>query len=263
MHITSRLELASRLARNAGALAMQGFKNSDLVRFAKQGGDIATNVDYAIETLISEGIRSEFPEDSIFGEEFGGSSGVFTWVIDPLDGTSNFSAGIPFWCISIALFFEDAPVLGVVYDPLHDEIFEAAANSGAFCNGRALAVKPLASSDRAAFAFGYGPSCARDATLQAISDWMNRGAMVRCPGAGALAITYIAAGRLSGFYEQALYVWDWAAASVIVKEAGGWVDFEFDWAAPKQACQFVAGVPGLNTISVKKTQADPQNTQSS
>jgi myo-inositol-1(or 4)-monophosphatase len=136
-----------------------------------------------------------------------------------------------------------------VYDPLHDEIFEAATSLGAFCNGQTLTVAPIASFDQATIGFGYSSSCSNEITSKAIREWMSRGAKVRSPGAGALAITYVAAGRLSGFYEQALYVWDWAAACVIVKEAGGWVDFTFEWDAPKKPCQFIAGVPGLNIAS--------------
>jgi myo-inositol-1(or 4)-monophosphatase len=181
-------------------------------------GDWVTEVDVASEQAIGRFLRSATPDVPIQGEELGGAGGGLRWVVDPLDGTTNFLYGIPQWCVSIAL--EDE--LGVIYDPVRDELFSAERGSGAFLNGEPLLMRARTDLSTALIATGFGYDAERrDKQGQVLGRVVRRIRDVRRAGAAALDLCWLAAGRLDGYYERGLQAWDWAAARIIVEEAGG------------------------------------------
>jgi myo-inositol-1(or 4)-monophosphatase len=180
------------------------------------------------EALIRAGLRSARPEDGLLAEE--GSREVAAsgrrWVVDPLDGTTNFLYGFPQWAVSIALEGE----VGVVFDPVRDELFAAVRGEGATLNGSGLRIPapPALSTALVATGFGYDAE-RRDKQGQVLSRVVPRIRDIRRAGAAALDLCWLAAGRLDGYYERGLGAWDWAAARIVVEEAGGAVaDLEPD-----------------------------------
>lgn len=186
---------------------------------------MVSDADREAEATLSSLLRAERPDDALLGEEglrAGGSSGR-RWVVDPLDGTTNYLYGYGAWCVSVAL--EDASgeaLVGVVHDPLNDETFRAARGGGAFLNGEPIHVREGVRLDVALVAtgFGYDPEVRRgqaEVLLRVLPQVRD----VRRAGAAALDLCHVAAGRLDGYYERGLNHWDWAAGALIVREAGG------------------------------------------
>lgn len=219
------LDLATRLAVEAGALLVErstlareriGTKSSDT--------DLVTEVDHASEALIVEGILAVRPGDAILGEEGGareGTSGV-RWIIDPLDGTTNYVYGIPAYAVSIGVEVHGETVAGVVHDAAHGETFAAAKECGATLNGRPIVVSTLENLQMALVAtgFGYSPEVrAEQATV--LAKILPRVRDIRRGGSAALDLCWVACGRLDGYFEQGLREWDLAAGALIVREAGG------------------------------------------
>ena len=180
------------------------------------------------EALIRRGLREARPEDGLLGEEGSqrDSDSGRQWIVDPLDGTTNFLYGIPQWAVSIAL--EGA--LGVIFDPVRDELFAAVQGSGATLNGEPLRMgaPPPLSTALVATGFGYDPE-RRGRQAAVLGRVLPRVRDIRRAGAAALDLSWLAAGRLDGYYERGLQAWDWAAARIVVVEAGGAVaDLEPD-----------------------------------
>jgi myo-inositol-1(or 4)-monophosphatase len=180
------------------------------------------------EALIRNGLKTARPEDGLVGEEGSRveSGSGRRWVVDPLDGTTNFLYGFPQWAVSIALEGE----LGVVYDPVRDELFSAVAGSGALLNGVPIRIPapPPLSTALIATGFAYDPE-RRDKQGAVIGRVLPRIRDVRRAGAAALDLCWLADGRVDGYYERGLHAWDWAAARIVVQEAGGAVaDLEPD-----------------------------------
>jgi myo-inositol-1(or 4)-monophosphatase len=219
------LELAVTAARGAGALLRDRFHQPRTgVGTKVSSTDMVTDADRASEAFITGGIKSERPDDAVLGEETGearGSSGI-RWVIDPLDGTTNFLFGIPHWAVSIACEDAHGAFAGVVYDPLRDELFAARRGIGATMNGKAIAVGT--STDLARALIGTGFSYRREeraAAAMLMPAILPNVRDVRRNGAASLDLAWVAAGRLDGFYESGLAPWDRAAGVLIVQEAGG------------------------------------------
>jgi myo-inositol-1(or 4)-monophosphatase len=172
------------------------------------------------EALIRNGLKTARPEDGLVGEEGSRveSDSGRSWVVDPLDGTTNFLYGFPQWAVSIALEGE----LGVVYDPVRDELFSAVRGQGASLNGGALRIPapPVLSTALIATGFGYDPE-RRDKQGAVIGRVLPRVRDIRRAGAAALDLCWLADGRVDGYYERGLHAWDWAAARIVVQEAGG------------------------------------------
>ena len=180
------------------------------------------------EALIRNGLKAARPEDGLVGEEGSRveSDSGRRWVVDPLDGTTNFLYGFPQWAVSIALDGE----LGVVYDPVRDELFSAVRGQGASLNGGALRIPapPALSTALIATGFGYDAE-RRDKQGAVIGRVLPRIRDIRRAGAAALDLCWLADGRVDGYYERGLHAWDWAAARIVVQEAGGAVaDLEPD-----------------------------------
>jgi myo-inositol-1(or 4)-monophosphatase len=224
------LNIAITAARAAGAIINRGSRELDLLTIKHKGlNDFASEVDDAAEAAIIDIILTAYPGHGILAEESGRAHGSkdseFTWIIDPLDGTTNFLHGFPVYCVSIALAHRGVVQQAVVYDPTRNDLFYASRGRGAFLNDRRLRVsKRLRLADAligTGFPFRKGDSFKR--YLKLFEAVTQACAGVRRPGAAALDLCYVAAGWYDGFFETGLNAWDVAAGSLIITEAGGLV----------------------------------------
>jgi myo-inositol-1(or 4)-monophosphatase len=219
------LELAERAARAAGELLLERYERpAEGVDSKSSETDMVSDADREAELAISSLLRAERPDDGLLGEEgldAGGSSGR-RWVVDPLDGTTNYLYRYRAWCVSIALEDEGGGLVGVVHDPLNRETFSAVRGRGASLNGRGIRVRDHDRLDTALVAtgFGYEPDI-RAGQADLLRRLIPHVRDVRRAGAAALDLCHVAAGRLDGYYERGLNRWDWAAGALIVEEAGG------------------------------------------
>ncbi len=220
-----RLRFAVSLARRAGALLRRGYGSVAEVRH-KRGVELVTEYDLRSEEMIRQALARAFPGETIEGEEAGvsGESQV-RWVIDPLDGTANFAHGIPIFCVSIAWLWGHEPQLGVVYDPLRDELFQAAAGLGTTRNGRPVQVSHESCLGESLLVTGFPYDIRTNPrnNLREYAAFALRALGVRRLGSAALDLAYVAAGRFDGFWEFGLSPWDFAAGALLVREAGGQV----------------------------------------
>lgn len=220
------LALARRLAREAGAIQRERYETALEVGTKSASIDLVTEVDRACEALLVETLRRERPGDAILAEEGGAheaAPAAWRWVIDPLDGTVNYAHGYPCFCVSIGVEHRGERSVGVVYDPLRDELFEAVRGGGARRNGRAVSVSEETSLGRALLATGFAYDVHRsdDDNLDRWARAVKRAGGVRRGGSAALDLCYVACGRLDGYWELKLHPWDVAAGILIVEEAGG------------------------------------------
>jgi myo-inositol-1(or 4)-monophosphatase len=194
-------------------------------RFKSSGRDFVTAADLASEDCVLAYISRRFPDHGWQSEEAGtrASTSPYMWVLDPLDGTSNYAHGYPHFCVSLALLYQGRAIAGAVYDPIRDECFEAAAGQGATLNGRPLAVSPIATLDRALVSTGfpYEPPERRSAIATLTARAIERAQMLRRSGSAALDLAYVAAGRSEAHWEFYLNLHDVAAGLLLVDEAGG------------------------------------------
>jgi myo-inositol-1(or 4)-monophosphatase len=217
------LEIAAEIAREAGALLSTFFERRVAIE-VKGEHDLVTEADRASEQLVIERLRSHFPTHSIVAEEGGGHSGSseFCWYVDPLDGTTNFAHGFPMYNVTMALEQSGELIAGVVFDPTHNEMFASERGSGAYLNNRRIRVSKAARIEDTLVATGF-PS--RKRHLDINIHFYYQVAMlthgVRRAGSAALDLSYVACGRLDGFWEFGLNPWDMAAGILLVREAGG------------------------------------------
>jgi len=222
------LNVAIKAARAAGAIINRAALDIDLLKVNVKGpNDFVSEVDRAAEAAIIEILLQAYPDHGILAEESGSSHGnrtsEYQWIIDPLDGTTNFLHGLPIYAVSIGLAHRDVVQQAVVYDPTRNDLFFSSRGRGAFLNDRRLRVsKRINLSDAligTGFPFRRGDDFER--YLQMMQSVMQRCAGVRRPGAAALDLCYVAAGWYDGFFESGLNPWDVAAGSLIITEAGG------------------------------------------
>jgi len=243
-------DAAEEIARAAGEVVL-GFRGESLDVRRKGDVDLVTRADRASEELILRRIRERFPDHEILAEESGGTQelrpGQTLWVVDPLDGTTNFAHGVPIWSVSIGVLRNGVPVAAAVHDPSRDECFTAARGSGAALNGQPIRVTDVDDLDRALLVTGF-PYDIRSSPVNNLDHFrrfMLRSRAVRRLGSAALDLAWVAAGRFDGFWELKLHPWDLAAGVLLVTEAGGLVTrFDgstFDVFAP----DVVAAGPGL------------------
>lgn len=213
------------LAREAGAI-LRDYQASGFDIVHKGTVDLVTDADKASERLIASRIRERFPEHRLLGEE--GSRGAqdpdapFGWVVDPLDGTTNFAHHYPQYAVSLGLEFRGDPILGVVYDPSRDELFVGAKGEGATLNGSPISVSSTATVRQALLATGFSYDLAQRGESTALWTAFNNAAQgLRRDGAAALDLCWTACGRLDGYFEKPVMPWDMCGAVVIVREAGG------------------------------------------
>jgi len=220
------LELARDLATRAGAIQKDRYETELHIDTKSATIDLVTEVDRACEALIVEGIRSARASDAILAEEGHGEDeqgAAIRWIIDPLDGTTNFAHGFPRFCVSIGIEQDGERVVGVVYDPLLDERFEAVRGEGAWLGSRRLRVSRETELGRALVATGFAYDVHRsdDDNLESFRNVVKTARGIRRDGSAALDLCYVAAGRLDAYWELKLHPWDVAAGFLIVEEAGG------------------------------------------
>ena len=219
------LSVAWEAAEEAGALIRETWQQSKQIQY-KSAIDLVTSADREAEERIVRVLQRRFPDHSILAEEetnIAGSQNIYRWIIDPLDGTTNFAHAYPHFSVSIALEREGEMILGLVYDPVHGEVFKAAKGCGAFLNEKSVRTSRVKELDKALLATGF-PYDRRERAafyLSFFSAFMVRSQGIRRNGSAALDLCYLACGRIDGFWEFKLHPWDTAAASIIVREAGG------------------------------------------
>lgn len=246
------LNIAVRAARAAARITMRFYERADALKVQSKGrNDFVSDVDRAAEAAIIEVLREKFPDHAILAEESGSHAAgkgratgdEFQWVIDPLDGTTNYLHGFPQWAISIGLRQRGRMQLGVVYDPLHEELFTAERGSGALLNDRKIRVSQRRSMEGALIGTGipFSDQARLRTYLPMLEAIIEDSAGVRRPGSAALDFAYVAAGRLDGFWELGLKPWDFAAGALLVTEAGGMVTDLAGGERHFETCNVVAG----------------------
>jgi myo-inositol-1(or 4)-monophosphatase len=222
------LNIAVRAARKAGSIINRAaLDGSGYEVRAKRVNDFVTKVDHAAEEAIIEIVRKAYPDHAVLAEESGAAEGQaeYQWVIDPLDGTTNFIHGFPQYCVSIAIRHREALAHGVVYDPLKNELFTASKGRGAFLNDRRIRVSKCLRLGEALVGTGFPfKEIERIERYSGqLKQIMQKTAGVRRAGAAALDLAYVACGRLDAFWELGLSPWDMAAGALMIQEAGGLV----------------------------------------
>ncbi|MFW2456225.1 MULTISPECIES: inositol monophosphatase family protein [Methyloversatilis] len=263
MHPT--LTTAVKAARRAGQIITRASEDVDLLKVSsKRQNDFVTEVDRAAEDAIIGILREAYPDHAILAEESGesGSSSDYRWIIDPLDGTTNFIHGTPQYAVSIALEHRGQMQSAVVFDPLRNEMFTASRGRGAFLNDRRIRVSRRAKLGEALIGTGfpYRVWDHVDAYLGMFKDMMQKTAGLRRPGAAALDLAWVACGRFDGFFEIGLSPWDIAAGSLLVSEAGGLVGNLLGETGYMESGNLVAATPRiypalLQTIEPHLTEA--------
>lgn len=248
--LDTRLEAATRLATEAGQLAMRlrpapGAASAQL----KGVQDWLTEADGAVEAYLAAELAALFPEDGFQGEESGtGRPGVCTWVVDPIDGTSNYARGGSRWCVSLGLIQDTTPLIGVLVAPALGETYAAAKGHGATLNGAPIHAAATIEAARAMIEVGWSPRLPNTIYQAIVARVMAQGAMVRSGGSGAMGLADVAAGRLDGYIEAHINLWDVAAALCILSEAGAVVSRFLEGPGPRAGDAILAAAPGLAAL---------------
>ena len=225
-----RYLLAQSIAFHAAQLGLEFFRRRDQLLVESKGGnpqDMVTMADREVESYVRRCVSEVFPQDSILGEEQGGeqAGAEFVWVVDPIDGTACFVNGMYSWCISIAVVHDGIPVVGVVYDPNAHEMFHAQKGGGAFCGPKPMQVHSGKTLGDGVLGVGTSSRVDNDvAFIPFLQRVLQDGGMFIRNGSGALMISYVAAGRLIGYFEPHQNAWDALAGMLLVREAGGFVN---------------------------------------
>ena len=214
--------VAIETALDAGELLMAHFRQPQSVKY-KSGKDFTTAMDSQTETLIKTTIAKRFPSHGFLGEEQGGSGQTdYQWIIDPIDGTFNYAFGLPFFTVSIALVHQAEPLVGVIYDPYYRELFFAQLGGGTWLNTAPVRVSARERLGDAMICMDFSYDVdERVFSLERMKRLIPHIRSFRVLGSAALGLAYVASGRMDAFFHQELKPWDWAAADLLVKEAGG------------------------------------------
>ena len=239
------LALAVRLARAAGAIQKERYETRLEIGTKSATVDLVTEVDKACEALLVGELARLRPRDAVLAEEGGGddrAGATWRWIIDPLDGTTNYAHGYPRFCVSIGVEREGEAEVGAVYDPLLDELYHAVRGGGAFRNGRPIRVSEEDQLGRGLFAtgFAYDVHSNADDNLAAWAAFVKRARAVRRDGSAALDLCYVASGRFDGYWEPKLKPWDVTAGALVVAEAGGRCTDLAGGPVPRDGSQIVA-----------------------
>ncbi|HNO74560.1 inositol monophosphatase family protein [Nitrosomonas mobilis] len=246
------LNIAVKAARRAGTIITRAAMNLERLTITRKAhSDFVSEVDRAAEEAIIKILLDAYPDHSILAEESGKSGQVgkseYQWIIDPLDGTTNFLHGFPKYCVSIALLYRGVLSQAVIYDPVSDELFTASRGGGAFLNDHRIRVSKRIQLGESLIGTGFPfrDFIHMEAYLAMFMDLIPKTAGIRRPGSAALDLAYVAAGRYDGFWETGLAPWDIAAGCLLILEAGGMVsDLEGNGQYLKSG-QVVAGNPKI------------------
>ena len=247
--IAARLSLARTLALEVGPVALDYYRRrAELVIETKRDPqDVVSIADRHVEELSRARVATDYPEDGFLGEEFGLTAGTsgFTWVVDPIDGTSPFVNGMPNWCISIAVIRNGEPVVGVINAPCHDELYSGALGQGAHLNGQRLTLDPSRTIRNAVVGIGANNHVTPAFVGAMVERLLTAGGNFIRNGSGAMMLAYVAAGRLVGYYEPYMHAWDCMAGFCLVREAGGWFHpFPTEGDALTRGAPVLAAAPG-------------------
>lgn len=248
--IDARWQFAQRITREGAELGADMFRNRDALSVTSKGvQNLVSNADKEIEAMVRRRLAEEFPEDAFFGEESGRSARAGAdqplWVVDPIDGTDNFVHGFPGWCVSVAMVVGREVEIGILHDPLADEVFAARRGHGATLNGKPLAPEPASSFRDGIVGMGYSLRRPPENTLSVLEKLLAEQGMYQRLGSGALMIGYVAAGRFIGFYEAHLNPWDCMAGIALVRETGCWVNDFLAGDGLYEGNPLAAAAPGL------------------
>ncbi len=222
--IAQRLEIARGICDEAAQIALDYFGHRDALLIESKGPqDVVSQADKAVEKFIWDALQRAFPDDDIHGEELGrsGQSADFTWVIDPIDGTANFVAGIPFWCVVLACVYKGEVVIGIINDPNHGNRYWAHKGHGAFLDGQAMKVSQARSIREGSVGVGYCNRMTPQSLMRFMQPLVDQGGMYYRNASGALMLAYVAAGKLIAYQEAHMNPWDCLAGLLMVEEAGG------------------------------------------
>lgn len=254
LEIPQRHKFAVNACREAGELALSYFSKGAALEVDRKGHqDWVSEADRDVETFLRNRIEEAWPSDGIFGEEHAdkvGDSG-FDWVIDPIDGTTNFVNGIPAWTIVLAGVTEKQTQVGVIHDPNTDETFAAMRGGGALLNGAEMRVASGVELSSGTVAVGYSNRVTTANILPVVADIVSQGAMFHRNASGALSLAYVAAGRLLGYVEEHMNAWDCLAGQLMIEEAGGVVEAQDAEAMIRDGGRVVVGTPDVfETLTV-------------
>ncbi len=219
------LKVAVQAAKSAGKIQKKHYGHVRNIRYkSKNKLNLVTEVDQLCEKAILSILRKKFPAHGIWAEESGGGANAspYMWLVDPLDGTTNYAHSYPFFCVSIALVKDKKPVVGVIYDVLRDECFTVIEGKGAFLNGKRLSVSKTSNLGESLVCTGFAYAVRETRyNLDNFEKFVLTAQGVRRDGSAALNLAYVAAGRFDGFWERGIQAWDMAVGTLLVQEAGG------------------------------------------
>lgn len=249
-------EVARHSAQKGGELLMQHYGALDTIENKGRVGDLVTNADLAVEKLVLELLEQQTPDLAVLAEESGSIGGdqSLRWCVDPLDGTTNFAHGYPFFATSIGLTWNNQPILGAIAVPFLNETYWAVPGLGAFCNEKAIQVSGCTKlvDSLLVTGFAYDRQTRLDNNYAEFCWMTHRTRGVRRGGAAAVDLAFVAAGRLDGYWERGLSPWDLAAGTALVELAGGIVsDYRGDCFALESG-KVLASAPGLHTVLVEE-----------
>jgi myo-inositol-1(or 4)-monophosphatase len=217
-----REALCTEIIRDAGALALDRFRDRSAVRMTLKGSqDYLTETDGEVERLIAGRLRTAFPDDGFLGVEGGGADASRLWVVDPIDGTANFARFVPHFCVSMAYLENGRTEIGAIFSPATDELFVARRGRGGTCNGRRMQVAETNGFAATTIEIGWSSRLPNAVSIDLVAKTLERGANVRRGGSGCLGIAYVADGRIDAYAELHTFGWDCLAGLLMVEEAGG------------------------------------------
>ena len=245
------LNIGVRAARRAGDLIVRHINQLDAIKVDSKGrNDFVSEVDRMAEQDIIRTVQRSYPDHAFLAEESGASGDAeYVWIIDPLDGTTNFLHGFPVFCVSIAVMHRGRLEHGVIYDPLRQELFTTSRGAGATVDGRKMRVSDTRLMEKSLIGTGYPywqDPAGLDAYMGMLKDAMLATSGVRRPGAAALDLAYVAAGRLDGFWEIGLKIWDVAAGALMIQECGGIITDLAGGEGWQQSGNVLAGNPKIH-----------------
>ena len=246
--MTSRADVAVDIARSAGALAVDYFDRvSSLVVEDKGQQDFVSEADKAVELHVRAAIKATFPDDGIVGEEHAPkpSKSGYTWIIDPIDGTTNFISAIPAWTVVIAVVKDDSTEIGVTFDPIHNDMYLAIKGQGAWLNGSPLICPPDTSITKGSIGTGFSNRVGTQGVVNLVTMVLAEKGVFHRNASGALSLAYVAAGRLIGYIEEHMNAWDCLAGQLLIAEAGGRIEAQSAQDMIADGGRVVAGSAGV------------------